>query len=186
MKTDTLLRLLPQLVGALMLVLTLAHTPADAQQIIPRNDRVSSNIYRELITLPFYGVFDHLSFEVGEKGVVTLRGSVRRPTTKADAEARLQDIEGVEEVRNEIEVLPASPQDDRIRIAAYRAIYRHDSLERYALSAVPPIHIIVKNGTITLEGVVDSKMDAQLAEPQARSVAGTFTITNNLQVDGTL
>jgi hyperosmotically inducible protein len=183
MKTDTLLCLVPRMVGALVLVLTLAPAPADAQQIIPRNDRVSWNIYRELITLPLYGVFDHLSFEAGDKGVVTLRGYVRRPITKDDAEARVKDVEGVEEVRNQIEVLPVSPQDDRIRIAAYRAIYRHDTLERYALSAVPSIHIIVKNGAITLEGVVASKMDAQLAESQARSVAGTFGVTNNLQVE---
>lgn len=183
MTTDTPFPTLWRLIGAVVLGLTLAPAAVDAQQLIPRNDRISWSIYRELITLPFYGVFDHLSFEVGEKGMVTLRGFVRRPITKDDAEARVKGIEGVEAVRNEIEVLPVSPQDDRIRLAAYRAIYRHDALERYALNAVPPIHIIVKNGAITLEGVVDSKMDAQLAESQARSVAGTFAITNNLQVE---
>lgn len=156
---------------------------ARAQQAIAPDDRVSWSIYRELITLPYYGVFDHMSFEVGKGGVVTLRGHVRRDTLKSDAEARAKSVEGVEEVRNEIEILPASPQDDRIRLAAYRAIYRHDTLERYALNAVPPIHIIVKNGNITLEGIVDSKLDSQLAESQVRSIAGTFSITNNLQVD---
>ncbi len=157
---------------------------AHAQQLIPREDRLSWNIYRELITLPYYGVFDHLKFEIAPGGVVTLRGAVRRPTLKGDAEARLKGIEGIEEIRNEIEVLPASPHDDRIRMQAFRAIYRHDGLERYGLSAVPPIHIIVRNGHVTLEGVVDRRMDAQIAEMQVRQVPGTFTITNNLQVDG--
>lgn len=114
---------------------------------------------------------------------MTLHGAVRRGSLKDDAEARVKDIEGVEQVRNEIELLPASTGDDRIRLAVYRAIYRHDSLERYALNAVPPIHIIVKSGHITLEGIVSTRMDKQLAEVQARSVPGTFSITNNLQVE---
>ena len=172
-----------RLSGAVVLVLMVGST-VGAQQLIPRDDRVSSSIYRELITLPYYGVFDHMKFEVGKGGVVTLRGAVRIPSLKQDAEARVKSVEGVEEVRNEIEVLPASPQDDRIRLQTYRAIYRHDALERYALNAVPPIHIIVKQGNITLEGMVDSPLDSQVAEMQARGVPGTFSITNNLQVGG--
>lgn len=172
-----------RLSGAVVLILMVGST-VGAQQVIPRDDRVSENIYRELITLPYYGVFDHMKFEVGKAGVVTLRGAVRNPRLKQDAEARAKSVEGVEEVRNEIEVLPAAPQDDRIRLQTYRAIYRHDVLERYGLNAVPPIHIIVKQGNITLEGMVDSKLDSQVAEMQARGVPGTFTITNNLEVDG--
>lgn len=183
MTTPLFAGIVRRLSGAVVLVL-MAGSTAGAQQLIPRDDRVSLNIYRELITLPYYGVFDHMKFEVGKTGVVTLRGAVRRPSLKEDAESRVKSVEGVEEVRNEIEVLPASPQDDRIRLQTYRAIYRHDTLERYGLSAVPPIHIIVKQGNITLEGMVDSKLDAQVAEMQARGVPGTFTITNNLQVNG--
>jgi hyperosmotically inducible protein len=168
--------------GAVVLIL-MATSTVGAQQLYSRDDRVSSAIYRELITLPYYGVFDHMKFEVSKGGVVTLRGAVRNPTLKDDAESRVRSVEGVEEVRNEIDVLPASPQDDRIRLAAYRAIYRHDTLERYGLNAVPPIHIIVKQGTITLEGMVDSKLDSQVAEMQARGVSGTFAITNNLEVE---
>jgi hyperosmotically inducible periplasmic protein len=179
-----LVRPLTRLLGATVIMTLLPVWGADAQQLIPREDRLSWNIYRELITLPHYGMFDHLSFETGPGGVVTLRGYVRRPIVKDDAEARVKQVEGVEEVRNEIEVLPPSPQDDRIRLAVYRAIYRHDTLERYGLSALPPIHIIVRNGHVTLEGVVDTKMDRQIAEMQARAVPGTFTITNNLQVEG--
>lgn len=168
---------------AAVCAVAIASGVATAQSALDPRDRLSWTLYRELVTLPYYGVFDHLAFEVGSGGVVTLRGSVRLPSLKNDAESRAKSVEGVEEVRNEIEVLPASPQDDRIRLAAYRAIYRNDSLERYALSAMPPIHIVVNNGAVTLEGIVDSPMDSQLAEMQVRGVPGTFKITNNLVVD---
>lgn len=171
------------IVAALVLAVVAPAGLASAQQVIAPDDRLSWSIYRELVTLPYYGVFDHLSFQTDDSGTVTLRGAVRRPSLKDDAESRVKGIEGVEQVRNEIEILPASPQDDRIRLAVYRAIYRHDTLERYALSAVPPIHIIVDGGHIRLEGIVNSTMDKQLAEVQARSVPGTFSITNNLQVE---
>lgn len=171
--------------AAVSMVAILSVTAASAQTADSPEERLNRNVFRELITLPYYGVFDHLAFKVDKGGMVTLLGSVRLPSLKRDAEARVRDITGVENVRNEIEVLPASPQDDRIRLQAYRAIYRHDVLERYALNAVPPIHIIVKNGSIMLEGRVGSDLDKQLAEFQARSVAGTFTITNNLEVEKT-
>jgi hyperosmotically inducible protein len=92
-------------------------------------------------------------------------------------------IEGVERVVNQIEVLPLSPNDDRIRRAVFRAIYGNDVLSQYELRAVPPIHIIVKNGNVTLEGAVARQMDKQIAEMQAKSVSGVFSVTNNLQVD---
>ena len=175
-------RLAGRLLASALCMFVLTSGIATAQGPDPR-DRVSWNLYRELVTLPYYGVFDHLAFEVGSGGVITLSGAVRQPSLKNDAEARAKSVEGVEEVRNEIEVLPPSPQDDRIRLAAYRAIYRHDTLERYALSAMPPIHIVVNKGAITLEGIVDTAMDSQLAESQARGVPGTFGVTNNLKVE---
>ncbi len=176
-------RALRAAIAALAIAVAAPSGTALAQQAIAPNDRLSWSIYRELITLPYYGVFDHLSFEVQKGGTVILRGAVRRPSLKEDAEARVKEIEGVEQVQNEVEVLPASPQDDSIRLALYRAIYRHDGLERYGLSAVPSIHIIVDRGHVRLEGIVNSKMDRQLAEAEARSVPGTFSITNNLQVE---
>jgi hyperosmotically inducible protein len=111
-------------------------------------------------------------------------GQVSRPTLKSDAERVVKDIEGVERVVNEIEVLPTSPNDDRIRLATYRTIYGHTALNRYALQAVPPIHIIVKNGNVTLEGVVANESDKNIANIQARSVPGVFSVTNNLRVEG--
>jgi hyperosmotically inducible protein len=146
---------------------------------------IIKEIRHELATLPYYGVFDWLEFEVRPDNTVVLRGQVVRPTTKSDAEARVRDVEGVTKVVNEIQVLPLSPQDDRLRAALYRAIYDWDGpLFRYATQAVPPIHIIVKNGRAALKGVVASKADADLAYIKARGVPGLFDVKNELQVEG--
>ncbi|MBZ5617788.1 MAG: BON domain-containing protein [Acidobacteriia bacterium] len=132
--------------------------------------------------LPYYGVFDNLAYRVdGPK--VTLFGQVTRPTLKSDAENVVKKIEGVESLDNQIEVLPLSPNDDRVRFAAYRAIYSKAPLQRYQLSAVPPIHIIVKNGNITLEGVVANEGDKNMAEIAATGVHGAFSVKNNLRVE---
>jgi hyperosmotically inducible protein len=133
--------------------------------------------------LPFYGVYDNLSYSVAPDGTVTLMGQVSRPTLKSDAENVVKRIEGVEKVVNNIEVLPTSPADDRIRLAVYRAIYGNEVLSQYQVRAVPPIHIIVKNGQVTLEGVVARAMDKQIAGVQANSVSGVFSVTNNLRVE---
>jgi hyperosmotically inducible periplasmic protein len=144
-------------------------------------ERFVREIRHELVMLPYYGVFDNLAYKVdGYK--VTLIGQVTRPTLTS-AENVVKDIEGVEQVINNIEVLPLSPQDDRIRLAAYRSIYGHTALNRYSLQAVPPIHIIVKNGKITLEGVVANEADKNIANIQASSVPGAFGVTNNLRVE---
>jgi hyperosmotically inducible protein len=146
---------------------------------------VVKEIRHELATLPYYGVFDWLEFEVRPDNTVVLRGQVVRPTTKSDAEARVKDVEGVAKVVNEIAVLPLSPQDDRLRAALYRAIYDWDGpLFRYATQAVPPIHIIVKNGRAVLKGVVASEADKNLAYIKARGVPGLFDVKNELQVEG--
>ena len=144
--------------------------------------RLEREVRHELVLLPFYGVFDNLAFRVdGDK--VTLLGQVNRTTTKSDAEKAVKQIEGVASVVNQIEVLPLSPNDDRIRMAVYRAIYGTTGLDRYALRAVPTIHIIVKNGNVTLEGAVGREMDKTLAFTAANGVSGVFKVTNNLIVD---
>jgi hyperosmotically inducible protein len=132
--------------------------------------------------LPFYGVFDNLAFRV-DGAVVTLLGQVTRPTLKSSAERVVKNIEGVEKVVNEIEVLPNSPNDDRIRMAVFRAIYSDSVLSRYALRAIPPIHIIVRNGNVTLEGVVANEGDRNIANIRANGVSGVFSVTNNLRVE---
>jgi hyperosmotically inducible periplasmic protein len=149
--------------------------------------RLVRQVRHELVTLPYYGVFDWLEFEARPDGTVILRGQVVRPVTKSDAEARVKDIDGVKNVSNEIQVLPPSPQDDRLRLTLYRALYNWDSpLFRYATQAIPAIHIIVDRGRATLKGIVESKGDAQLAYMRARGVPGLFDVKNDLVVESEL
>jgi hyperosmotically inducible periplasmic protein len=138
-------------------------------------------IRHQLVLLPYYSVFDNLAYRLeGDK--VVLEGQVVRPTLKSDAEAAVKSIEGVSTVVNNIEVLPVSPLDDQIRRAVYRAVYGENALFRYGLSAVPSIHIIVKNGNVTLEGVVDNETDKNLANLRASQVPNVFAVKNNLRV----
>lgn len=143
-------------------------------------------VRHQLVTMPYYGVFDWLQAEVKADGAVILRGQTVRPINKSEAESRVKSLEGATRVINEIEVLPVSNFDDDVRVGVYRAIYRFDSpLFRYALQAVPPIHIIVKGGHVTLKGVAASQMDSQLAYMAARGVEGVFDVQNELQVEQT-
>ena len=146
-------------------------------------ERISKEVRHELVMLPYFTVFDNLAYKVDGTNV-TLMGQVTRPTLKSDAENAVKRIEGVEHVDNQIEVLPPSPMDDGLRMQLYRAIYGFPSLQKYALGVQQPIRIIVKNGKVTLEGVVDNESDKNVANIQASSVPGTFSITNNLQIAG--
>ena len=154
----------------------------DAQTSQRAEARIAKEVRHELVMLPYYDVFDNLYYRVdGLK--VTLFGQVTRPTLKNDAENVVKKIEGVENVDNQIEVLPLSPNDNRVRRATYRAIFSKAPLQRYQLSAVPPIHIIVKNGDLTLEGVIANEGDKNLAEIAAKGVHGVFSVKNNLRTD---
>jgi hyperosmotically inducible periplasmic protein len=158
----------------------IAQTEA-GQSVSPSEARIQKEVRHELLMLPYFGVFDYIAFQV--KGdTVALQGEVTRPTLKSDAENVVKHIEGVEHVINNIEVLPPSPTDDQLRVALYRAIYGYPALEKYALGVQKPIRIIVKNGRVTLEGVVDSETDKNLVTVRANSVPGVFTVTNNLRV----
>jgi hyperosmotically inducible protein len=164
------------------LMLTTAGFGADTKEQGRTYDRLVKEVRHELVMLPYYDVFDNLSFKV-EGARVTLMGQVTRPTLKSDAERVVKSIEGVESVTNNIEVLPLSPSDDQIRIAVYRAIYGQTALQRYGLRSVPPIHIIVRNGNVSLEGVVANEGDKNIAGIQANGVPGVFSVKNNLRVE---
>src|SRR5580704_3656515 len=142
-------------------------------------DYITKEVRHELVSLPYYSLFDNLAYRVdGTK--VTLFGQAVRPQLKADAGNAVKKIEGVTSVDNEIEVLPLSPNDDQLRRALRQAIYSRPQLERYALGAVPPIHIIVKNGNVDLVGVVATEADKNVA---GNGVSGVFAVKNNLSVE---
>src|SRR6185295_4741549 len=168
--------------AVIALSLTLA-APAVTEEQDPRVSRVVTEVQHELMTLPYYGVFDNLAFTVEKGGTVRLLGQVRRATLKDDSERRVKKIPGVDTVINEIDVLPVSPVDDDTRLAVARNIYRTPSLERYGFQVNPSIHVIVKGGHVTLEGVVDSEADKTVAGLKAREVGTVFDVKNNLRVE---
>jgi hyperosmotically inducible protein len=154
-----------------------------SQQNEPKaGQNLTKEIRHQLVLLPYYSVFDNLSYRI-EGSKVILSGQVVRASLKADAEAAVKGIEGVSSVQNDIEVLPPAPMDDQIRRAVFRAIYSEPSLSRYAASAVPSIHIIVKGGHVTLVGVADNATDKNIAGLRANGVPNVFSVENNLVVD---
>jgi hyperosmotically inducible protein len=165
-----------------LMVLTPAVAAASTSSVGTAGSWLEREVRHELLMLPYYSIFDNLVFRV-DGSTVTLMGNVTRPVLKDDAERVVKKIEGVENVKNEINVLPLSPFDDRIRFAAFRAIYGTPALNRYAHQAMPPIHIIVENGRITLEGIVANEFDRNLAYTKALGVHGAFSVTNNLKVE---
>jgi hyperosmotically inducible protein len=190
LKGEMLMRRIHSVTGSWALVLVFIVAPlamfAGNQDAAPRNekkmhDNLVKEVRHQLLLLPYYSVFDSLLYKVdGDK--VTLLGQVVRPTLKSDAERAVKDIEGVSSVDNQIQVLPTSPMDDQLRRAVYRALYGDTALSRYGMSALPSIHIIVNNGHVTLEGVVDSEGDKNLANIRANGVPNVFSVTNNLTV----
>lgn len=151
----------------------------------PANEsKLIQEVRHRLVMLPYFGVFDDLGFTVNE-GTVTLLGEVTQPVLKIDAEKTVKTVEGVTNVVNNIEVLPLSPNDDRIRRAVFRAIYADPVLStRYGYQAIPSIHIIVKNGNVRLEGVVANEMDRTICNIRANGVSGVFHVDNDLRVEG--
>ena len=174
MRARTMLLIVPVALGLLV--------PPGFGQTERARKRIEREVRHELVMLPYYGVFDNLAFQV-DGSTLTLLGQVTRPTLKSDAERVVKDIEGIDRVVNNIEVLPLSSADDGIRLAVYRAVYGSSGLYRYALQAVPSIHMVVKNGHVTLEGVVSQVGDKDLANLQANGVSGVFSVTDNLVVE---
>jgi hyperosmotically inducible protein len=169
---------------ALLSFVTVSAVAQNAQRDQPSpksQDRITREVRHELLMLPYFGVFDNIAYKV-DGSTVTLIGQVVRPSLKSDAENVIKRIEGVEKIDNQIEVLPPSPMDDRLRIALFQAIYQYPSLQKYELGVQKPIRIIVKNGRVTLEGVVDNEADKNLAGVRANGVPGIFSVTNNLQI----
>jgi hyperosmotically inducible protein len=182
-KGETAMKYRFVVVAVTLLSLTALGSTQDRDQPSAKaQERITREVRHELLMLPYFGVFDNIAFKV-DGYMVTLLGQVARPSLKSDAENAVKHIEGVEKVDNEIEVLPPSPMDDNLRRRLYRAIYGYPALEKYALGVQKPIRIIVKNGHVTLEGVVDSEGDKNIAGVRANGVSGSFSVTNNLRVE---
>jgi hyperosmotically inducible protein len=145
-------------------------------------DQIARKVRHELVMIPQLTAFDNLSYKV-EDGTVILTGEVRNGFIKDEAAARIRGIAGVEKIDNRIEILPASFNDDRIRREEAFAIFGYGSLSRYTNGVIPSIRIIVKNGNVSLEGVVDNTMDKNLAGIRANDVPGVFSVRNNLVVE---
>ncbi len=162
-----------------------SQTPSSQAERDARNIAyLVKEVRKELVTIPFFGVFDWLEGNVEADGTVYLRGQVTRPIIKSDAENRVEKIEGVTKVVNEIEELPLSGQDDRLRLAVYRTLFNFNSpLFRYGQQPIPSIHIIIKNGRLTLKGVVNSQADSNIANVRAGGVPGLFEVKNELKVE---
>jgi hyperosmotically inducible protein len=156
--------------------------PAPSTQSSNYQEWLTNQVRHQLVTLPWLSVFDNLGYSVNGSEV-TLYGQVVIPTLKIDANSAVKHIEGVTKVNDNIQVLPLSPFDNGIRRAEYRAIFREPALQRYSLGTLPPLHIIVENGHVTLEGVVDSQGDKDLAGLRANGVPNVFSVTNNLRVE---
>jgi hyperosmotically inducible periplasmic protein len=142
---------------------------------------LQKEVRHQLVMLPWLSIFDNLEYRVDGTKVI-LSGQVVRPSLKEDAARAVKSIEGVTEVDNQIQVLPPSPMDWEIRRAEYRAIYGFADLWKYAMGALPPVHVVVDNGRVTLYGVVDSQADKNLIELRAKTVPNVFSVTDNLQV----
>ncbi|MEQ1947562.1 MAG: BON domain-containing protein [Bryobacteraceae bacterium] len=166
------------LIPAMLLVAALpAQPPSQRAQ-----DRITREVRHEILMTPYFDVFDNVTYKVDGYNV-TLMGQVTQPILKSNMEKAVKGIEGVDKVTNQIEVLPVSPNDARLRIALYRAIYGFDSLQRYAMPVIKPIRILVKNGNVTLEGVVNSEADKTVIGMRANGIPGIFKMTNNLLVE---
>ena len=175
-------RTINQLTMTMALAASFAFATPNNSNPNPHQEMLEAKVRHELLMLPYFGIFDNLKFNV-DGGTVTLIGQVNRPTLKSDAANVVRRIEGVTAVNNQLEVLPLSRFDDQLRVRVARNVYGQSALNRYALGSNPSIHIIVKNGNVTLEGVVARQMDSNIANIQANSVAGVFAVTNNLQVE---
>lgn len=171
------------LIGLNVPILSADQTVTNLMQEPKNESQLERNIRRELIMLSNYTVFDNLEFRIKDDNTVVLSGQVVWATLKDDAKHAVEHVAGVKDIENDIEILPLSPDDYTIRRREFSNIYNQVGFERYAIQAVPPIHIIVKNGNVTLEGVVDDQFDKNLAESAANNVPDVFHVTNNLQVN---
>lgn len=165
--------------GAALLVASSVNSWAMSQA---DHARVAEQVRKEIVKLPYYSIFDNVQFQLND-GALELSGVVYRPVMKKMIERVTERVEGVNSVTNNLEILPLSNYDDRIRVALARQLFGHQVFTRLAMQAVPPVHIVVKNGNVTLEGVVHSELQKNVAFHVANGIHGVFSVTNNLRTE---
>ena len=175
------------ILGAFLMAATLvagANATGKEKPATPRTDAdVAKSVRHEILMYSNYTLWDDITFKV-ENGSVSLLGEVSQPYKKSDLQKIVQHVPGVTAVTNDLKVLPLSSMDDRLRLQIARAIYRDPTLSRYAMGAVPSIHIIVDNGRVTLTGSVNSAMEKQIAGMRASGAGLSFgPVVNNLNVE---
>ncbi len=177
-------RLLGRIVMAAILIVGVAGAATNGNANLPRTDNdIAKSVRHEVLMYPYYSLWDDVSFRVNN-GSVELIGAVNQPFKKQDLGRLAAKVPGVTSVTNQLRVLPLSPMDDRLRLQVARAIFRDPVLSRYAMGAVPSIHIIVDNGHVTLSGVVNNDMEKQVAGMRASGAGLSFgSVTNNLVVE---
>jgi hyperosmotically inducible protein len=172
---------------AAFVAFTFALGPAWAAAQAPErgsaNDRIFRNIQKQVLEYPHYTVFDSISAQIGDDGVVTLTGKVTMPYKRDEIGKRVSTVSGVKQVNNQIDVLPASKSDDELRQNIARAIYNNPTFRPYAARVNPPIHIIVERGRVTLEGTVTDESERLLAKSIARSFVDAFVVNDHLMTE---
>jgi len=168
--------------GLGMMASALSFSVQNAMASARGTEAIEKQVRHELNMLPYGNVFDYMTFTVDTNNNVTLNGEVTNPVVRSDAGNVVKRIAGVEQVNNQIQVLPVSPMDDGLRIRLFRTIYGYPTLQKYSLGVNKSIRIIVDNGHVTLMGVVDSEMDRNVAGIRANSVPGIFSVDNQLKV----
>jgi hyperosmotically inducible protein len=155
---------------------------ASASMPKPQATTLADQVRHQILMLPYYSVFDNITFKMEGQDTIVLQGQVTWPIVKFDAEAAVRSINGVGKIINDIQVLPVSRFDNHIRWATYWAIYSRPGFEKYAIQAIAPIRIIVESGHVTLDGYVGSELDKKLAYMAANAVPGVFSVTDNLKI----
>lgn len=144
---------------------------------------IAAKAVHEIRMYSRYTIWDNVVLRVND-GALALVGQVSQPFKKQDLQRLMQQVPGVTSVTNELEVLPLSPNDDRLRLRVARAIYGDTTLSRYAYQSQPPIHIIVKNGQVSLEGIVNNELEKNVAGIRASTAGLSFgPVQNNLRVE---
>ena len=181
------MKIVKNILGVFMAIFVFSLVSANAQSFSDRGSQSVKNleqqVFKKINGLPYYGVFDHIAFEVKPDNSVILYGKVNSLGTRNSAERVVRRIPGVTSVENRITDLPPSGFDNQIRRAIVRNFVNSAGVYMYLREPSPSVRIIVENGHVTLEGYVDNRGTANLMRILANQVPGVFSVHSNLVVN---